>query len=345
VSGLRERATRAESAGAVEAALAGDETAFGTLVETYRAELRVHCYRMVGSLDESEDLVQETFLRAWRRRETFAGRSTFRAWLYRIATNACLDALERRPPRLLPPQMVPVTPAEAPMPPLVELACVEPYPDRLLPDPDDPAAAVVAKETLELAFIVAIQFLPARQRAVLILRDVLGYPAKEAADLLEMSVPALKSALQRARLTLKEHLPGRRGDWAAPSIEPSAAERKLLRRYIAAIENADPDAFTALLCADVRQSMPPYPLWFQGREVFVEGWRPMMVGPDAWGEWRVLETAANRQPALAAYLRRPGESAFSGSWLGVFAFRDGLISEITTYEPTFFAAFGLPEQL
>jgi RNA polymerase sigma-70 factor (ECF subfamily) len=344
VSGLRERATRAESPDAIAAALGGDETAFGTLVETYRAELRVHCYRMVGSLDESEDLVQETFLRAWRRRETYEGRSSFRAWLYRIATNAALDALERRPPRLLPPQMVPATEAGAPMPPRVELACVEPYPDRLLPPPDDPAAAVVAKETLELAFIVAIQFLPARQRAALILRDVLGYPAKEAADLLDLSVAALKSALQRARGTLKAHLPERRLDWSAPA-PPSADERALLRRYVDAIENADPDAFSALLREDVRQSMPPYPLWFQGREVFVEGWRPMMVGPGAWGDWRVLSTAANRQPALAAYLRRPGEEAFSGSWISLFAFRDGLVSEITTYDPKFLPAFGLPGKL
>jgi len=344
VESLRERATRAESAEVIGAALAGDETAFGTLVETYRAELRVHCYRMVGSLDESEDLVQETFLRAWRRRETYAGRASFRAWLYRIATNACLDALERRPPRLLPPQMAPMTDPNAPMPPLVEIACVEPYPDRLMPAPDDPAAAVVAKETMELAFIVAIQFLPARQRAVLILRDVLGYPAQEAADLLDLSVAALKSALQRARATLRERLPERRLDWSAPATS-SPDEQALLKRYVAAIEHADPDAFTALLREDVRQSMPPYPMWFQGREVFVEGWRPMMVGPAAWGEWRVLPASVNRQPALAAYLKRPGEEAFTGSWLGVFAFRDGLISEITTFQPSFFAACGLPATL
>ena len=202
MSTLRERATRAESPAAVAAALGGDEAAFGALVETYRAELRVHCYRLLGTLDESEDLVQETFLRAWRRRGTYAGRASFRAWLYKIATHACLDVLDRRPPRLLPPQMVPMTEPDAPMPPLTELACVDPYPDRLLPPPDDPAAAVVAKETLELAFIVAIQFLPARQRAALILRDVLGYPAPETAEALDMSVAAVKSALQRARLTL-----------------------------------------------------------------------------------------------------------------------------------------------
>src|SRR5688500_13042256 len=168
-----------------------DEQAFGARVEPHRRELHVHCYRLLGSFEEAEDLVQETFLRAWRRRETYAGRASFRAWLYRIATNACLDALQHRPPRLLPPQMAPMTDANAPIPPPVELACVEPYPDRLMPAPDDPASAVVAKETMELAFIVAIQFLPARQRAVLILRDVLGYPAQEAADLLDLSVAAL----------------------------------------------------------------------------------------------------------------------------------------------------------
>lgn len=334
--------SRPEDPPALAAALAGDEAAFGTLVEAHRAELRVHCYRLLGALDESEDLVQETFLRAWRRRETYAGRASFRAWLYKIATNACLDVLDRRPPRLLPPQMVP--PVSGAAPSLTELACVEPYPDRLLPPPDDPAAAVVAKETLELAFIVAIQFLPARQRAALILRDVLGYPAPETAEALDMSVAAVKSALQRARLTLKEHLPERRLDWTPPA-GPTADERALLKRYVTAMENADPDAFVALLCEDVRQSMPPYPMWFQGRTVFVEGWRPMLVGPGAWGDWRVVPAAANRQPALAAYLRRPGETAYTPNWLGLFAFRDGLIAEITTYDVRFFAPLGLPASL
>src|SRR4051812_6071341 len=183
-----------------------DETAFSAVVERHRHELQVHCYRMLGSYEESEDLVQETFLRAWRRRETYAGRSTFRAWLYRIATNACLDALAAAPRR--------VRPADSE----AEIPWLQPYPDELLdaagPSEDEPDALVVAKETIELGFMVAIQYLPPRQRAVLILRDVLDWSAKDTAALLDASVTAVNSALQRAQATLRRRLPERRSDWA-----------------------------------------------------------------------------------------------------------------------------------
>src|SRR5918998_3265526 len=185
-----------------------DRAAFTASVEPHRRELHVHCYRMVGSFEESEDLVQETFLRAWRRRETFEGRSSLRAWLYKIATNACLDALDKRPRTVSP---------------RGEVLWLQPYPehmlDELADDVVDPGAAVVAKETIELAFLVAIQRLAPLQRAVLILRDVVGCSAKETADVLETSVPAVNSALQRARAAMKEHLPERRLDWA-PATEP-----------------------------------------------------------------------------------------------------------------------------
>ena len=196
-----------------------DETTFSALVERHRRELQVHCYRMLGSFEESEDLTQETFLRAWRRRETYAGRASLRAWLYRIATNACLDALEKRPRK----------PSEN-----GEIAWLQPFPDELLaelPSADsEPDAEVVARETIELAFMVAIQHLPPRPRAVLILRDVLGWRARDTAELLETSEASVNSALQRARAGLKEHLPEKRNDWTGAELGP--VERELLDRYM-----------------------------------------------------------------------------------------------------------------
>src|ERR687895_631273 len=219
--------SREGSAGAVvAAATAGDQSAFAELVEPHRRELQVHCYRMLGSFEDSEDLVQETFLRAWRKRESFEGRWSFRAWLYRIATNACLDALEQRPR---------VASLHDGAQPLAEIPWLQPYPDELLEgiatSDAEPDAEVVAKETIELAFIAAIQLLPPRQRAVLISRDVLGWSAAETAALLDVSVAAVNSALQRARATLKEHLPRHRLDWA-PDSDPSQEERELLQRYM-----------------------------------------------------------------------------------------------------------------
>jgi RNA polymerase sigma-70 factor (TIGR02960 family) len=236
---------RVEQDAVVAAATGGDQVAFAGLAERYRRELQVHCYRMLGSFQDAEDLVQETLLRAWRRRQQFQGRSSFRAWLYRIATNACLDALASRSRRILPYQVAPPTDPRAASPPSpdYEIAWLQPYPDRLLdqvaPGDAEPDAQVVAKETIELAFLAAIQLLPPRQRAVLILRDVPGWSAKETATLLETSVAGVNSALQRARATLKQHLPPRRLDWA-PSSAPSQEERAVLQRYIDATERADP---------------------------------------------------------------------------------------------------------
>src|SRR5215204_12461 len=209
-----------------------DESAFAALVEPHRRGLQVHCYRMLGSFEDSEDLVQETLLRAWRSRASFGfgDRSSFRAWLYRIATNACLDVLRRRPPRVMPPQLVPPGDRAAEPPPPADLPWLQPYPDRLLepvaPAEHEPGAVVVARETMEIAFLVAIQRLPPRQRAVLVLRDVLGWSAKDTAALLEASVVAVNSALQRARATLRAQLPKRRTDWV-PSSGPTEEEREL----------------------------------------------------------------------------------------------------------------------
>src|SRR6266511_4125953 len=232
----------------VAAARAGDEAAFAALVERHRAELRVHCYRMLGSFDEAEDLVQETFLRAWKNLGGFEGRSTLRAWLYRIATNACLDALDGRARRVLPHHLAGPSAPSGGLPPRTDIAWLQPFPDRLIgadrpgepaaPSEDEPDAVVVARETIELAFLAAIQHLPPRQRAVLILRDVLGWPAKQTAELLSGSVASVNSALQRARATLRQHLPERRLDWVR-SEQPTEQERAVLRRYMDAMERAD----------------------------------------------------------------------------------------------------------
>ena len=322
---------------------------FAARFERHRRELQVHCYRMLGSLEDSEDLVQETFLRAWRKRASFddRGPSSLRAWLYRIATNACLDALRSRPRRVLPPQVAAAGDPAAPPTPPAELPWLEPYPDRLLepiaPSEDEPGAVVVARETIELAFVAAIQHLPPRQRAVLILRDVLGYSAKDAASLLEATLGSVNSALQRARATLRDRLPERRTDWA-PSTEPSEEERELLRRYVDAHERADAEGLAELLLEDAILTMPPHPTWYAGREQILiasrQGFDP------GFGTLRTVVTRANMQPAAAHYLRRPGESEHRPLALDVIRIERGRVAEITSFvSPELFPAFGLPPRL
>ena len=301
-----------------------DEAAFDALVQAHRRELHVHCYRMLGSYSDAEDLVQETFLRAWRRRETYAGRASLRAWLYRIATNACLDHLQRHP------RQAELRPDGSPG----EVSWLQPYPDQLLvvPADDEPDAVVVARETIELAFLVAVQHLPPGQRAVLLLRDVLGWPARETAELLEISVAAANSSLQRARVTLRSALPAERGQWA-PASEPTEQERVVLQRFIDASERADMIELGALLREDALFTMPPQPEWFRGRDVLIDSWTPVMSGPTAWGEFRCVAVAVNRQPAAINYLRRTGETEFRALSLDVLRIEDGLIAEITTFDP------------
>lgn len=338
----------------VDAALAGDEGAFGALVESARWELRVHCYRMLGSYDDAEDIVQETFLRAWRRRETYEGRSTFRAWLYRIATNACLDLIDRNKRRAVPYRVPPLVESGTPVRPPMDVSWLQPVPDRLLEPAVDgaegPEAVAVARETIELAFLVAIQRLPARQRAVLITRDVLGWPATETAALLDTSVASVKSALQRARATLKQHLPQRREDWA-PSAEPSADERALLRRYVQAHQQADLGMLTGLLAEDVRMTMPPHPAWLVGRDALLTLTGQVFDSGSTWhhGRWRSVVTGANLQPAVAHYVEYPTApepkgltGRFRGQVLDVLRIDGGRITAITSFTPRHFAAFGLP---
>jgi RNA polymerase sigma-70 factor (ECF subfamily) len=326
ISGRRDRHTTMTS---IELA---DRTTFETLATRHRRELQLHCYRMLGSLEESEDLVQETFLRAWRRRETFKGRSTPRAWLYRIATNACLDALQRSPRR----------------PRGGEVPWLQPYPDDLLEgiaEPDaEPDAQVVAKETVELAFMVAIQHLPPKTRAVLILRDVLDWPAKDTAALLETSVAAVNSALQRARAGLKQHLPERRAEWAA-GADPTEAERELLDRYVEASDRADAHAIAALMREDSTWSMPPEPGFWRGRDAILAAWVESGMGTEEFGAFRCRVTSANLQPAVACYLKQPGESEYRALALDVLRIEEGEIADITSFTSAVFAAFGLPPKL
>jgi RNA polymerase sigma-70 factor (ECF subfamily) len=342
-----------EHAEVVAAGMSGDRAAFGALVEPHRWELRVHCYRMLGNYDDADDIVQEVFLRAWRHRTSYAARSTVRAWLYKIATNACLDFIKanRRKARdyRVPPLVEPTRPVDPP----ADVSWLQPVPDQAL-EPEtrgsDPAAAAISRETVELAFLVAIQRLPARQRAVLILTDVLDWPVAEAAALLEISVAAVKSALQRARATLRQYLPRSRDDWAAPR-EPSARERTMLRRYVDAHERADLDALANLLAEDVRVTMPPYPLWLVGRDALVTLSRRALDPSSSsyLGQWRGVHTMANRQPAVAYYVERPDApltrelaGAYRAQVLDVLRVEDDRITEITSFDPGRFAAFGLP---
>ena len=312
--------------------LAADEDAFTQQVQRHRRELHVHCYRMLGSFDECEDLVQETFLRAWRSRSSFAGRSSVRAWLYKIATNACLDALDKRP-RVA---------ASG------EITWLQPFPDELLDElvasEDEPDVTAIEKETIELAFLTAIQHLAPLPRAVLILRDVLDCSASETADMLETTVASVNSALQRARAGMREHLPEQRLEWA-PGTDPTAAERELLDRYVAYSERADAHALAKLLHEDLRFSMPPQPGSWQGRDSVVQGWVDGGFGSEAFGSLRCVVTRANRQPAVACYVKRPGDDAYAPMAIDVLRIQEGAVAEIVTFGAEVFPAFELPRSI
>jgi RNA polymerase sigma-70 factor (ECF subfamily) len=252
----------------------------------------------------------------------------FRAWLYRIATNVCLDMLRRSSRRLTAMQS------------FAEVPWLQPYPDGLLdeaaPSDDQPEAVAVQRETIELAFLAALQLLPPRQRAALIARDVLGWPAADTATLLGTSVAAANSALQRARATMQSHLPERRAEWSAPD-SVSASERKLLEQFISAHERCDAAAAVAIASQDLRITMPPNPMCFDGLAAIV----PLLSNAHTMGEWRLVPTQANRMPTAASYLRRPGDSEFRAFKFDVLRISDGMIAEITTFGAELFPAFGL----
>ena len=315
-----------------EAAADGDKAAFDELAALHRRELHVHCYRMLASFDDAEDAVQETLLRAWRGRDGLSHGPEYRAWLYRIATNVCLDMLRQRSRQA------------ASMTTYADVPWLQPYPDPLLDEAggDGPADVAIGRETIELAFLAALQVLPPRQRAALIVRDVLGWPAADTAGLLGISVAAANSAVQRARSQLRQHLPPGRADWRARP--PSAAERDLLAQFIEAHERYDPAAIVRISAADIRVTMPPYPHFFEG----LAGMAPLFeraFGPGRDGDWRLLPAGANRMPAAGSYLRRPGDTLFRPFKLDVLRVDDGLIAEITTFGPASFPALGLPPEL
>jgi RNA polymerase sigma-70 factor (ECF subfamily) len=318
-----------------------DDGAVGARLEEYRAELTAYAYRMLGSASEAEDAVQETLLRAWRGFDGFEGRSALRSWLYRIATNVCLDMLDGRRRRALPVDLGPAQSADAPLPdPLPENTWIQPMPDeRVLPEAGDPADVAVARDTIRLAFVAALQHLPPRQRAVLILREVLRWRATEVADLLETSVPAVNSTLQRARSSLaSSHVTS--GDPIAPMDD---AQRALLERYVDAFERYDMDSLTRLLREDATWSMPPYDLWLQTHEDI----RSWCLGPGIGcvGS-RLVPTVANGSPAFGQY--RPSPEGGHRPWsLQVLELSRGEISGITFFldTDTLFPLFGLPPRL
>ncbi len=306
-------------------------------VEHHRRELTGYCYRMLGSVFEADDAVQETMVRAWRRADTFEGRSTLRAWLYRIATNVCLDMLRGRQRRARPMDLGPASTTDAfqgVMRP--EHAWIQPIPDdRVLPESEDPADVAAGKESIRLAFVTALQHLPARQRAVLILREVLRWRATEVAELLDTSVASVNSALQRARATLATL------DVDAP-VTVSHDQRALLARYVDAFERYDIEALVALLRDDVVMAMPPYDFWLRGRSE-IGRW---FLGPGIGCQGsRLLATEANGCPAFGAYRVDPdgGHRPFAIQVIEVSG--DRIVGHHNFVDPTLFAAFGLPQHL
>src|SRR5580692_6356924 len=313
---------------------------FTGLTGGFRGELLAHCYRMLGSAGEAEDLVQETYLRAWRSFDGFEGRSSVRTWLYRIATNVCLTAIERRGRRPLPSGLG--GPSEDPEVPMVagpEVPWLQPFPGALLAGQRaDPASVVASRAGIRLAFVAALQYLSARQRALLILRDVLEWPAAEVADLLGTTTTAVNSGLRRARAQLAQALPAE--DELAEPAEPD--RRALLDRFAAAIENADGSALAELLREDVALEMPPLLTWFTGRPAvarFVAS--HLLTEP---GQLRLVPVIANGQPAFAVYQREPGGGYHAHAVLVLTVTRTGIARIVSFQNPGLFRSFGLPQE-
>jgi RNA polymerase sigma-70 factor (ECF subfamily) len=331
----------------VVAASHGDEAAFGRLVESGRAELHAHCYRMLGSLHDADDALQETLLRAWRALPRFRGQSSLRTWLHRIATNVCLDVIARRPKRVLPIDYGPPRAAGDPEPdePASSTAWIEPYPDETLGFADGaaaPEARYEHREALELAFIAALQHLSPRQRAALILRDVLGFSAKEAAQSLATSVASVNGALLRARKTVQERLP-QQSQQATLRALGDRRLSEIVERFADAFEQGDVDAILAMLAEDATFAMPPYPAWSRGREAIADSWL-MPGGPPPRLRYRV--TRANGQLALGTYQLDRAAGGHLAIALDVLTLRGGEIVAVTAFRtPAIFPRFGLPERL
>ena len=324
-------------------ARAGDGEAFRELAEPYRRELQVHCYRMLGSLQDAEDVLQDTLLAAWEGLGAFEGRASIRTWLYRIATNRCLNALRsasRRPAKEW--DILQVEPPEPSR--LGEVVWLEPYPDALLEGvikiPLGPEARYQQTEAISLGFVTALQVLPARQRAVLILREVLGYRANEVADMLGSTVESVNSALKRARAGLRRRL-APTGDREPPPAPDSPSERALVAKFVRAWESGDVDALVALLTADVSVSMPPIPLEYHGRDVVARFCASLMRRRSH----DLVPTRANGQPAFGAYLRAPTGGIRHGTGLFVLALTGDRICAMTRFDSSVLRWFGLPQSL
>ena len=338
--------TQLLDANQLAAAQAGDQQAFQQISEPYRRELLVHCYRLLGSVDDAEDLVQETFVRAWRSLHTFVRPLYFRAWLYKIATNACLNELASRSRRMLPHGVQPPSRADEPLAaPVLEPVWLQPFPDLWMPEAlVDPEARYAHQERISLAFALALQLLPPRQRAVLILCDVLDWQASETAELLEMTVSAVNSALHRARATLAENQAGGEEASARPQLgRPPAPE--VLERYVQAIHNADVGGLVALLKEAAIFAMPPIPTWFRGRALIGDFLAGSLFAGDAAGRWRLVPTGANLQPAFGLYQLIADQAEYQPYGIQVLTLAGPAdeIAEIDTFaDPSLFPRFNLP---
>lgn len=311
-----------------------DAEEFAELSEPLRPELRVHCYRMLGSYDEAEDLVQDALLRAWKSRDRFEPGTNFRAWLYKVATNACLDFLRAH-------ERTPAPYAE--IPGMDHGSGEAPHKVTWLQPAPLPEDSFEARETIELAFIAGLQHLPPTQRAVAVLRDVLGWSAADTAQLLEMSTAAVNSALQRARPTLRARLPERREDWRR-TRGPSAEERRILERYVAAVQSLDAAEIANVLRDDVVLTMPPNPFWFHGRSAMLAFVMASLdpASPTFLGHWRSVPTTVNTMPACANYVRLPGTTIYRAQVLDVLRIEGDQVAEITSFEPHHLVRLGLP---
>ena len=330
----------------LEAARAGDEDAFARLVEPHRNALHAHCYRMLGSVADAEDALQETLLNAWRGLSKFEERSTVRSWLYAIATNACLRAIERRPKRVLPVDYAPAADPHGDLPePLVESVWIEPYPDERLGLDDGlagPEARYQQRESIELAFIAALQHLPAQQRAVLILRDVLGFSAREVADALETTSTGVDSALQRARKSVDERIPERSQQAVLSSLDDQGV-REIVEGFVDAWERSDVEAIVAMLTADGAITMPPLPTWYRGREAVATFLERFPLRRDR--RWRLVPVRANGQLAFGEYSWDAEREIFKAHSINVLTLEEEGIAEITAFLDTEPTQFGLPEEI
>src|SRR6266699_4091601 len=315
-----------------------DQADFAQLAGPFRVELVAHCYRMLGSVHDAEDQVQETLIRAWRSYGDFEGRASLRTWLYKIATNVCLRALENRGRRPLPSGLGAPGSPEEPLAAGHEVPWLEPLPDALVrADPADPASVVVSRQSMRLALIAALQYLPARQRAVLILRDVLRWRAAEVADLLGTTTTAVNGMLQRARARLEQAAPDE--DEIHEPADP--ADRDLLDKYAMAFQNADIPAVMRLLREDAVFEMPPEPTWFTGRELIGRFLQTRVLSEP--GRFQMIPTAANGQPALAAYLR-DHDGVYRAHSICVLTIAASRVTRVTSFnDPGLFPAFGLPQ--